>query len=138
VTKKKKPYQLTSEQKLELYRFAASQGLKKKRSIPTSGTLIGVVPRENSREFRYSWDIHNEHPYLRIQEFQFDIRTSTWHPVKGKCYTVRVHELEKVYGFLQEAIDLAAAQAVADLGVSLSDEHSDVDLIKDYDQMDFK
>jgi len=134
--KSKTPDNRTSEDTLDLLRWAASQGMKKKLNTPTAGTLLGVVPRENSRELRYSWDSVNAHQYLRIQEFQFDVRDTTWHPVRGRCYSVRVNELEKVYGFIKEAIDLAAVKAMDDLQNPFSDLNTD--LIKEFDHMDFK
>ena len=129
---------ISQENELQLLRWASNQGTKKKRSVPTDGTLLGLLPRENSKETRYSWTSHNGHAYLRIQEFQFDIRTATWHPVKGKCYTVRIQELEKVYGILKKAIELVAAHALADLDDPFSFGDAKTDLIKEYEQMDLK
>ena len=96
------------EEELTLLRQFPYKGLAR-RSIPTDGALLGVIPRENSRETRFSWATIHGHPYLRIQEFQFDVRFDTWAPVKGRCFTVRVHELAEVKAFIQKAIDLALA-----------------------------
>jgi hypothetical protein len=82
-----------------------------RRSIPTSGIVLGTIARENSRETRYSWDTINGHSYLRIQDFQFDVRYATWAPVKGRCFTVRVHELAAVKTYIQMAIDHALSMA---------------------------
>lgn len=95
----------------ELLRWASAQGQKRRKSIPTVGDLIGIVQREKSLETRYSFASANGHPYLRIQEFQFDVRDGSWTPVKGRCFTVRIHELEAVQGFLETALELAATQA---------------------------
>lgn len=102
------------EEELLLLHQIATKG-KTRRSIPTDGTLLGTLPRENSVETRYSWATVHEHPYLRIQEFQFDVRGGTWAPVKGRCFTVRVHELARVKSFIQQAIDLALAQGRAEV-----------------------
>ncbi len=92
--------------------------------MPTSGILLGSLPRENSRETRYSWDVVNGHGYLRIQEFQHDVRDCSWAPVKGKCFSVRIQELGKVKQFIQKAIDhaLASMQAEADSTAAVQDD----------------
>jgi hypothetical protein len=128
---------ITPEDKLDLLRFALNHG-RKRPSIPTDGILLGVLPRENSKETRYSWASINGHPYLRIQVFQYDVRDGSWRPVKGKCDTVRVHELGRVLGYIQEAIDLAAAQAMADLEGPFSTGVTNTSFTKEYEQMDFQ
>lgn len=120
--------EIPSEDQLALLRWAANQGSKRRQSIPTDGQLLGVLPRENSRETRYSWACVNGHPYLRIQDFQFDVRGATWAPVKGKCSTVRVHELATVLGVFQAAVSLAAEQLCADAydGLDIDKDAADV------------
>ncbi len=135
--KSKNSDNLTPGDKLDLLRWSINHG-KKRTSIPTDGIVIGVLPRENSRETRYSWAIYNGRPYLRIQVFQYDVRDNSWRPVKGKCDSVRVHELGRVLGYIQDAIDLATAQAMADLEKPFSGDESDIDFIKEYEQMDLK
>jgi len=109
---------LTSKRKVKIY------------DIPTTGTLIGTLPRENSREIRFSNAIINNNPYLRIQVFQYDNRHNTWAPVKGTCSTVRLHELSAVKGFIQKAIDFALMKN----NTEILDE---VDNIEDTDDSNF-
>ena len=111
------------EEELALLRLI-SAAARKRQNIPTSGILLATLPRENSQETRYSWDVVNGHGYLRIQEFQHDIRDGSWAPIKGKCFSVRIQELAVVKGFIKKAIDhaLDTMQAEANSTVVAQDE----------------
>jgi len=76
-------------------------------SVPTAGILLGEIFRTKNLSIRYSYATVNGNSYLRVQDFEFDIRNNSWYPVIGKCSTIRLHELMAVRGFIQEAIDLA-------------------------------
>jgi hypothetical protein len=113
------------QEALALLRLAASKKALR-RNITTSGILLGKLSRENSRETRYSWDVVNGNGYLRIQDFQFDVRDKSWTPVRGRCFSVRIHELAYVKGFVQEAIDHALGKAQADIAPTAAAQDEDL------------
>jgi hypothetical protein len=97
-----------------------------RRSIPTDGTLLGALPRENSRETRFSWTSHHGNYYVRVQDFQFDVRDETWAPVKGRCFTVRIHELASVADFIKKAINLAIEHISTESEIDHIEEINDI------------
>jgi len=117
------------KEEVGLLRLVAKKEMKR-RNISTSGILLGTIARENSRETRYSWDCVNAHSYLRIQDFHHDVRDGSWAPVKGKCFSVRIHELALVKGFVQKAIDLVLVKAEGKDKASCMSDDDDVLIIE--------
>lgn len=80
---------------------------KNRYNIPTNGILLGELDREINVSRRFSYAKVNGHQYLRIQDFKFDNIHNFWYPIKGKCSTIRLHELIAVKAFIQKAIDIS-------------------------------
>ena len=73
-----------------------------------SGIRLATFPRPEG-ELRFTWNVYEERPYLRLQLWSKGEDGSFW-PVKGQGFTIKVKELPDLAEGIQKALDMALAE----------------------------
>ena len=79
-----------------------------------SGIRLATFPRPEG-ELRFTWNVYEERPYLRLQLWSKSDDGSFW-PVKGQGFTIKVKELPDLAEGVKEALDMALIEAKKEAG----------------------
>ncbi|AFS52660.1 hypothetical protein [Leptospirillum ferriphilum] len=70
-----------------------------------TGIRLATLPRPEG-EWRLSWNVFEDRPYLRLQLWSKGEDGSFW-PVKGQGLTIKLRELPNLAEGIQRALDMA-------------------------------
>ena len=76
-----------------------------------SGIRLATFPRPEG-ELRFTWNVYEDRPYLRLQLWSKGEDGSSFWPVKGQGFTIKLKDLPDLAEGVQKALDMALKETV--------------------------